>query len=130
MTNTDWPYPGSRWWKFDFHTHTPQSHDTPWYKQSLPFTPEDWLLRYMSAEIDCVAVTAHNSGAWIDSLKSAYAQMKAQADQGEAPEGFRVRTLFPGVEISPQGGIHILALFDPSAPTSDVDSLRRAVGYQ
>lgn len=130
MTSTDWPYPGSRWWKFDFHTHTPESHDTPWYKQSLSFTPEDWLLRYMSAEIDCVAVTDHNSGAWIDSLKNAYAQMKAQADQGEAPEGFRELTLFPGVEISTQGGIHILALFDPSATTSDIDSLLGAVGYQ
>ena len=130
MTSTDWPYPGSRWWKFDFHTHTPESHDTPWYKQNLSFTPEDWLLRYMSAEIDCVAVTDHNSGAWIDSLKNAYAQMKAQADQGEAPEGFRELTLFPGVEISTQGGIHILALFDPSATTSDIDSLLGAVGYQ
>lgn len=130
MTSTDWPYPGSRWWKFDFHTHTPKSHDTPWYKQSLSFTPEDWLLRYMSAEIDCVAVTDHNSGAWIDSLKNAYAHMKAQADQGEAPEGFRELTLFPGVEISTQGGVHILALFDPSATTSDIDSLLGAVGYQ
>jgi len=130
MTSTDWPYPGSRWWKFDFHTHTPQSQDTPWYKRSLPFTPEDWLLRYMSAEIDCVAITDHNSGAWIDSLKGAYAQMKAQADQGEAPDGFRELALFPGVEISTQGGIHILALFDPAATTSDVDSLLGAVGYQ
>lgn len=130
MTNTDWPYPGSRWWKFDFHTHTPQSHDTPWYKQSLSFTPEDWLLRYMSAGIDCVAVTDHNSGAWIDTLKTAYARMKAQADQGEPPEGFRELTLFPGVEISTQGGVHMLALFDPAASTSDVDSLLGAVGYQ
>lgn len=130
MTSTDWPYPGSRWWKFDFHTHTPQSHDTPWYKQSLSFTPEDWLLRYMSAGIDCVAVTDHNSGAWIDTLKTAYARMKAQADQGEPPEGFRELTLFPGVEISTQGGVHMLALFDPAASTSDVDSLLGAVGYQ
>ena len=22
-----WPYPGARWWKFDFHTHTPASVD-------------------------------------------------------------------------------------------------------
>jgi predicted metal-dependent phosphoesterase TrpH/energy-coupling factor transporter ATP-binding protein EcfA2 len=130
MTNTDWPYPGSRWWKFDFHTHTPQSHDTPWYKQSLSFGPEDWLLRYMSAEIDCVAITDHNSGAWIDSLKRTYSEMKALAEQGEAPEGFRELTLFPGVEVSTQGGVHILALFDPAATNSDVDSLLGAVGYQ
>ena len=23
----DWRYPGARWWKFDFHTHTPASED-------------------------------------------------------------------------------------------------------
>jgi len=130
MANTNWSYPGSRWWKFDFHTHTPQSHDTPWHKQSLSLTPKDWLLQFMSAGIDCVAVTDHNSGSWIDALKNAYEQMKAQADQGEAPEGFRELTLFPGVEISVQGGIHILALFDPSATTSDIDTLLGAVGYQ
>ncbi len=29
MTTTmlHWPYPGARWWKFDFHTHTPASMD-------------------------------------------------------------------------------------------------------
>ena len=26
-TRQEWPYPGSRWWKFDFHTHTPASAD-------------------------------------------------------------------------------------------------------
>jgi len=75
MANTKWPYPGSRWWKFDFHTHTPASHDTPWYRDGLALSPQDWLLKYMAAEIDCVAVTDHNSGAWIDKLKATYAQM-------------------------------------------------------
>jgi len=23
----EWRYPGARWWKFDFHTHTPASKD-------------------------------------------------------------------------------------------------------
>jgi len=25
-----WSYPGARWWKFDFHTHTAASLDTYW----------------------------------------------------------------------------------------------------
>lgn len=125
MANTEWPYPGSCWWKFDFHTHTPASHDTPWHTQNLTLTPQDWLLRYMAAEIDCVAVTDHNSGAWVDVLKTAYEQMKAQP-----PSGFRELTLFPGVEISAQGGVHILAVFVPSATTSDIDTLLGSVGYQ
>jgi ABC-type lipoprotein export system ATPase subunit len=134
MATTEWPYPGSRWWKFDFHTHTPASKDTNGWQQAIgtpnALTPETWLLKYMAAEIDCVAVTDHNSGAWIDLLKAAYAAMKALADQGRPPAGFRVLTLFPGVEISTQGGVHVLAVLDPAATTSDVDTLLGSVGYQ
>ena len=132
MTNSvqpDWLWPGSRWWKFDFHTHTPASADTPWAKQNLQLSHEEWLLKFMAAGIDCVAVTDHNSGEWIDPLKAAYAGMKQQADNGNPPTGFRELTLFPGIEISANGGVHVLAIFGPEATTSDIDSLRGAVGY-
>lgn len=128
--NQDWPYPGSRWWKFDFHTHTPASTDTPWAKQNLALSTEDWLLRYMAAGVDCVAVTDHNSGAWIDGLKAAYDRMKQQAENGTPPDGFREFTLFPGVEISVNGGFHLLAIFDPSATTRTITDLLAAVHYQ
>jgi energy-coupling factor transporter ATP-binding protein EcfA2 len=129
-----WSYPGSRWWKFDFHTHTPASKDTTAWQKAIG-TPEEvtldkWLLKYMAAKIDCVAITDHNSGAWIDQLKAAYGEMKAQADQGQPPEGFRELTLFPGMEISVHGGVHVLALFGPEAKTSDMDALRGSVDYQ
>jgi ABC-type lipoprotein export system ATPase subunit len=135
VQNIDWPYPGARWWKFDFHTHTPASwRDTDAWQQAVgtpeEVTPKKWLLQYMAAGIDCVAVTDHNSGAWIDRLKDAYAQMQAQADRGNAPAGFRPLTIFPGVEISANGGIHVLAIFDPSFTTSDIDSLLDAVEYE
>lgn len=130
MPSDRWPYPGSRWWKFDFHTHTPASRDTPWHKQSLTLSPEDWLLRYMAAEIDCVAVTDHNSGAWIDKLKTAYTGMKMLADLGLPPDGFRELTILPGVEISVSGGFHLLAIFDPSATTRTITDLLAAARYQ
>lgn len=124
-----WPYPGSRWWKFDFHTHTPASLDTrPWQDAkgtANEITPEKWLLQYMAAGIDCVAVTDHNTGSWIDDLKRAYASL----DQAR-PADFRPLTIFPGVEISTNGGVHILAIFDTSATTADIDSLLGAVGYR
>lgn len=126
----DWPYPGSRWWMFDFHTHTPASADTPWAKRSLTLSHEDWLLKYMAAGVDCVAVTDHNSGAWIDGLKAAYSQMKQQADEGAPPDGFRELTLFPGVEISVNGGFHLLAIFDPSATARTISDLLAAVRYR
>ena len=126
----DWPYPGSRWWKFDFHTHTPASADTPWARGNLALSPEDWLLNFMAAGVDCVAMTDHNSGAWIDGLKAAYGRMKKQADEGAPPDGFRELTLFPGVEISVNAGFHLLAIFDPSATSRTINDLLAAVRYR
>ena len=128
-----WPYPGARWWKFDFHTHTPASKDTTAWQAAIgtgdELTPKKWLLKYMEAEIDCVAVTDHNSGEWIDRLKAAYVAMKQQADSGNPPEGFRELRLFPGVEISVQGGIHLLAIFDVGTSSSTISSLLGGVGF-
>ncbi len=83
----------------------------------------------MAAGIDCVAVTDHNTGAWVDRLKETYSRMKTVSDTGSPPDGFRPLTLFPGVELSVHGGFHLLAIFDPSASTSDVDALLGDVGY-
>lgn len=114
-------FPGSRWWSFDFHTHTPASAD---YQGDTAISPEEWLLGYMRAGIDCVAVTDHNSGAWIDSLKNALDSetLRTHAD-------YRPLTLFPGLELSVHGGVHLLALFDPACGTAEVEGLRGAVGY-
>ena len=119
-----WPYPGARWWKFDFHTHTPASVDYGEGSQQDSITPSEWLLRFMRAGIDCVAVTDHNSGDWIDKLKAALAAMEA-----EPPEGFRPLYLFPGVELSVNGGFHLLAIFGLETTTAAIDTLRGAVGY-
>lgn len=123
-----WPYPGARWWKFDFHAHTPASLDTRPWQQAIgtdqEVTPESWLGQFMAAGIDCVAITDHNTGVWIDPLKAAYQRMEQ-----EAGPGFRPLVLFPGVELSVQGGCHLLALFDPNRTGSDVTSLLGAVRY-
>ena len=123
-----WRYGGARWWKFDFHTHTPASKD---YRQSaqhastVDVTPQDWLLSFMRAGLDCVAVTDHNSGEWIDKLKSSLQGLR----QEQHPE-YRELHLFPGVEITANGGIHILAIFDTSKCTADIDSLLGAISFQ
>ena len=119
-----WPYPGARWWKFDLHTHSPASADSYWAKKNIDLRPEAWLLKFMAEEIDCVAVTDHNSGKWVDRLKSAYSTMRERP-----PDGFRRLTLFPGVELSVNGGFHLLAILDPSATASDIDELLGAVRF-
>lgn len=124
---TEWKWKGSRWWKFDLHTHTPASDDYGKGASQTTLknrTPKEWLLDYMRASIDCVAITDHNSGAWIDRLKSALAELES-----EQPEDFRPIHLFPGVEISVNGGIHLLAILECGKATSDIDSLLGSVGF-
>lgn len=118
---------GARWWSFDFHTHTPASMDYgkgPDHDTLRATTPNEWLLDFMRAGMDCVAVTDHNTGAWIDRLKEAYGSLAE-----ERPQGFRPLFLFPGVEITMNGGAHVLAILDPSKTKSDIDGLLGAVGF-
>jgi hypothetical protein len=127
MNGSTWNWAGARWWKVDFHTHTPASDDYgkgPEQAKLKMRSPRDWLLNFMRAEIDCVAVTDHTSGAWIDRLKDALAELAAKG----SPD-FRPLTLFPGVELSVHGGVHVLAILDPSKTTSDIDTLLGAVGF-
>lgn len=116
---------GAKWWKFDFHNHTPKSNDFgKGDSLHMAITPEDWLLMYMNAGIDCVAVTDHNSGEWIDTLKATLTAMEVSR-----PAGYRKLYLFPGVEISASNNIHILAIFDPSAGTSDIQTLLGTIRF-
>ncbi len=75
--------------------------------------------------MDCVAVTDHNSGAWIDKLKQALVDLEREPH----PE-FRPLYLFPGVEITANGSIHVLAIFDLDQESADIAKLLGAVGYQ
>ncbi len=121
-------YPGAKWWKFDFHTHTPASTDFMKgcrAEDKAKVTPEFWLKKFMAEKIDCVAITDHNSGAWVDILK----QTLAELNQNNFPE-YHPLTLFPSVEISVNGGVHLLAIFGEDKTQSDIDSLLGAIGYK
>lgn len=109
---------GSRWYKFDFHNHTPASND---YKMP-DITPKDWLLAYMRQQVDCVVISDHNSGAWIDILKDELENMSKIASTGELPE-FRPLTLYPGVEMTATGNVHILAVLHTQSTSTDVERL-------
>ena len=116
----DRDFPGARWWKFDFHTHTPASDD---FANKNGVTPESWLKKFMDEGIDCVAITDHNGGGWIDRLKTELEELKQNK-----PPWYRPLYLFPGVEIS-AGDAHILAIFGCEKTESDIDALLGAVGY-
>ncbi|MDG6895163.1 TrlF family AAA-like ATPase [Volucribacter amazonae] len=112
---------GSRWWKFDFHTHTPASLD---YRGDKNTTPREYLQGYLNEGINCIVITDHNSGVWIDKLKDELNSLKSQDNKWED------MFIFPGVELSCNGGVHLLAIFDPSKNSSDIDKILGAVGYQ
>lgn len=88
-------------------------------------TPKEWLIGFMRAEVDCVAVTDHDSGEWIDRLKEALDDLKK-----ESLPYFRPLYLFPGVEITASGGVHILAILDVNKTSADVSTLLGAAGYR
>jgi len=129
MQNTNWPYPGSKWQRVDFHTHSPASQDYGRANAALKeITPEDWLKSAMSAGLDCVVVTDHNTGGWIDRLK---AKNQALRDQADKPEWFRDLTLFPGVEITitdSSNRVHLLGIFDPSCDNQKITAVLGACG--
>ncbi len=107
---------GSRWYKFDFHTHTPASSD---YKKPEE-TETDWLKALMTEEIDCVAIADHVSGEWVNRLKATYAAL----DPSE--EWYRPICLFPACEITVSTGqsrVHILAIFDPDCNSAKISAI-------
>ena len=75
-------FKGTRWFKCDLHLHSPASKCF----EDKTVTPEQWVEKAIEKGLQCVAVTDHNSGEWIDKIKLA-AQDKDLF-------------VFPGVEIT------------------------------
>ena len=97
-------YKGSKWFKCDLHLHTPASKCF----KNKTISPEQWVDAAKEAGLDCVAITDHNSGAWIDRIKPV-----------SDAAGLIV---FPGVEITcDTSKIHLLVLFDRTATTQKVE---------
>ena len=78
----------------------------------------------MRVGVDCVAVTDHNSGEWIDELKAALDQLACERN----PD-YRPLYLFPGVEVTANGGIHVLAVLDAGKGSADVAALLGSVAF-
>jgi PHP family Zn ribbon phosphoesterase len=106
---------GLRFKKLDLHLHTPASKC--FVDRSV--TAGAIVKAALAQKLDAIAVTDHNSGAWVDEVK------KAAEKTG--------LVVFPGVEITcmaGMGGIHLIALFDTSACTRDIESLLGNLGLK
>ena len=107
----EWIWPGARWWKCDFHVHSPGSYD---FKDKDKVTAADWVAAAQAAGLDAVAVTDHNTGAFIGEIQEA------------ARKSLKRITVFPAVEMTVTPGVHLLVLFDPD---KDGDAVTALLGY-
>jgi len=97
MSNTLSDYTGLRYRKFDLHVHTSASEDYTDKKA----TSEEIVTAAINAELSAIAITDHQTGDGIDSVKKASEKVSL--------------TVFPGVELLVTGGehgIHVVCLFD------------------
>ena len=97
--------PAARFWAVDLHVHTPASPDA---RPEAFGSPENIVDAAISAGLDAIAITDHNTAAWCDSV--------AAAAHG------RQLVVLPGVEISTTEG-HLLAIWDEGTPSRVIDEL-------
>lgn len=116
---------GGKWWKVDFHLHTPGSYDYGHGDgKQEGTTPEEFLKCCMKSELDCVVIADHNTLNWVPKLRSALERMKANPD-----DDYRDITIFPGIELNVQGNIHLLGIFDPEADEETLKAIPFLVRY-
>ena len=97
---------GTKWYKCDLHLHTPASKCF----RDRSITPEQWVQEAIRKGLDCVAVTDHNTGEWVDDLKA-------------AANGTSL-VVFPGVELTcSDAKVHLLIIFDTHATKQTVEAL-------
>ncbi|QUB99631.1 TrlF family AAA-like ATPase [Cellulosimicrobium cellulans] len=103
---------GARWWSIDIHAHSPASFDYGGLEGEASSGPkpsfDEWIQAYVEAGVDGIVVTDHNSHEGIDAARQALSTLCEKNPQSPS------LVIFPGVEITATGGIHILGVFDPS----------------
>lgn len=95
---------GNVWYKCDLHLHTPASNC---YKDKK-VSAEEWALECKRKGLDCIAITDHNTGDFVDEYKAACEKIGI--------------VVFPGVELTyGSSGTHLLILFPTDSTTSTVN---------
>ena len=103
---------GARWWSIDIHAHSPASFDYGGLEGSTNDAPKpsfkEWIEAYIAAGVDGIVITDHNSHEGVEPARQALEELR-QANP-ELPSF----VIFPGVELTAAGGVHILGIFDPA----------------
>ena len=111
-----WDWPGSRWWRVDFHAHSPESYDFRCDSDGVSPDWRSWVTAARDAGIHAIATTDHNTAEAVSSLQ------QATSDVQGAP------VLFPGVELTASDGSHLLLLMDPDSTQQHVEEMLSRAG--
>lgn len=100
----------ARFWAVDLHVHTPASSDA---KEADFGLPTDVVATAIAAGLDAIAITDHNTAAWVEQIATAAHDINL--------------TILPGVELStPQG--HLLGIWEVGTSASVIEDLLVKVG--
>ncbi len=98
----------AKWYKIDFHTHTPESNCFP----DKSITPEVWLESAKESGLNAVVISDHNSVGFIEKIE-------AIKKNYETPNEFKV---FYGIEVCVSADFtHILIIFDDSMGVTAIE---------
>ena len=98
----------------DLHVHSPASSD---YCGNRNISPHDFISAFAARGFDLIAITDHNTGLYIDKAIGARDQIKSD-------EGKNI-TILPGVELSVEPGVHLLAILPEGGSKAISDLLSR-----
>jgi len=88
---------------------------------------EAYVQRALDAGLEIIAITNHNSTAYIDLIRQA---AQARTERSECDTAL---TILPGVEVgtdSGRDGVHLLAIFDQDVPVEYVEEFLLAIGLR
>lgn len=114
------PQSPARFWRCDLQVHSPLE---PEFKPganaknpgNVKAAAERWVEAALKARLDVVAITEHNSVAFLPYLR--------QAAKGRL-------VIFPGLEVSTADGYHVLCLFDPESKPEEVQPFLNKLGIE
>lgn len=97
----------AKWYKIDFHTHTPESICF----QDKSVTPEQWVKAAKDSGLNAVVVSDHNSVGWINKIE----EVKANFEDNN----FKV---FYGIELCVSADFaHFLIIFDDKMSVIEIE---------
>lgn len=119
--------PGAGWWRVDIHAHSPASkdygsnegQDSDGDKPSFRV----WVQAYIEAGIDGVVITDHNTHEGIEQARRALGELRQE------DPSLRDLVVFPGVEMTLSGGVHVLGIFDPATSAQAINEVIARCNY-